>query len=158
MVNNTFGISRVMIRDFGGEGLTPVDILDPNETLTQDHRISLVLSDLKKHARHLRRRKRPIEPVVHMDNSRCHTGQKVVDKIRRNHPPYSPDLSLCDFCLFGVLKNQMKGTAFGQSDAVEDFVCTLWSEVTFDQVQPVSHEWIRRLESICEHHKECVPG
>jgi transposase len=36
---------------------------------------------------------------VHMDKPRCHNGQKVVGKMRRNHmirlehPPYSPGLS-----------------------------------------------------------------
>jgi hypothetical protein len=61
-----------------------------------------------------------------MDNSGRDNGQKTVGKMMRNHiigrdhPPYSPDLSPCDFWLFGVLKKQMKETVFGNADEVED--------------------------------------
>jgi hypothetical protein len=47
---------------------------------------------------------------VHMDNSMCHNGHKVFKKLalrsteRAPRPPDSPDLSLCDFWLFGVWK------------------------------------------------------
>jgi len=29
-----------------------------------------------------------------------------------DHPPYPPDLALCDFCLFPKLKNALKGQRF----------------------------------------------
>jgi len=29
-----------------------------------------------------------------------------------DHPPYSPDLARCDFCLFPKLKNALKGQSF----------------------------------------------
>jgi hypothetical protein len=31
------------------------------------------------------------------------------------HPPYSPDLSRCDFSLFGFLKERAKGTQHGRA-------------------------------------------
>jgi hypothetical protein len=77
-----------------GEELIRVGALDPNEAFSQDHFISSVSSDPKKHAQNLPRRKHPIELAVHMDDSSCHDGQKIVDKMRRNHmlhlhhPPY----------------------------------------------------------------------
>jgi hypothetical protein len=49
-----------------------------------------------------------------MDNSTCHSGRKVTDEFdnrklqRVAHPPYSPDLSPCDFWLFDMLKQKMK--------------------------------------------------
>jgi hypothetical protein len=51
---------------------------------------------------------------VHMDNPMCHDGSKVVSKFdkyqiaRLPHPPDSPDLSPCDFWLFGMLKKILK--------------------------------------------------
>jgi histone-lysine N-methyltransferase SETMAR len=53
---------------------------------------------------------------VHMDNSRCHTGRMAAPEFdhqrlgRTDHPPYSPDLSPCDFWLFGFLKEKLKLT------------------------------------------------
>lgn len=37
------------------------------------------------------------------------------------HPPYSPDLSPCDFYLFGPLKEALRGQRFN-NDGVEEFV------------------------------------
>jgi hypothetical protein len=51
---------------------------------------------------------------VDMDNSMCHNCHKVCEKLakrsieRAPHPPYSPDLSPCDFWLFGTQKHNMK--------------------------------------------------
>jgi len=35
------------------------------------------------------------------------------------HPPYSPDLALCDFFLFPKLKTHLKGHSFGTVDNVQ---------------------------------------
>jgi hypothetical protein len=84
-------------------GFTNADAPDLNAKFTQDCFISFVLSDLKKYAQGLRGWKYPIELAVHMNNSRCHSGHEVADKMRRNHmmrldhPRYPPDLSACDF-------------------------------------------------------------
>jgi hypothetical protein len=49
------------------------------------------------------------------DNSRCHIAKIVSEEITRlkykmrSPPPYSPDLAIADFCLFGVLKQQLHG-------------------------------------------------
>lgn len=38
------------------------------------------------------------------------------------HPPYSPDLSPCDYHLFGPLKEDLGGKRFDDNAAVEEFV------------------------------------
>jgi hypothetical protein len=48
----------------------------------------------------------------------------------------------------------MKENVFRNADEIEDFVCNCWSEVTFDEVQLVLHERMRRLEWVCEHGPE----
>jgi hypothetical protein len=51
---------------------------------------------------------------VHTDNSMCHNGHRVVDELRwlkilrAPHPPYSPDISSCDFWIFGDFKRKLK--------------------------------------------------
>jgi hypothetical protein len=154
----------VIIVVFSGvKGLMCIDTLDPNEAFTQGDFVSFVLSNLKKHAQNLHRRKYSIELAMHIDNSSRHNRHKVVDKMRRNHvmpldhPPYSLDLSPGDFSLFGVLKNRIKETVFRNADEVEDFVCNSWSAVTLDEVQLAFQKWRRRLKSACEHDGEYLP-
>lgn len=57
--------------------------------------------------------------VIHFDNARPHTSDIVTSYIaekegvtRLEHPPYSPDLSPCDFWLFPTIKNRMKGKVY----------------------------------------------
>jgi hypothetical protein len=59
-----------------------------------------------------RHRKIPVPPSCPMDDSACHNSQNPTGQLasshvmRALHPPYSPNLSPCDFWLFGFLKNQ----------------------------------------------------
>jgi transposase len=92
------------------------------------------------------RRKQPVELAADMNNLRRHNGQKVIDKMKRNHmmrldhPPYSPDSSPCDFWLFVVLKNRMKENGLRNADEVDDSVCNFWSAMTLKDVQLVFRE------------------
>jgi histone-lysine N-methyltransferase SETMAR len=79
----------------------------------QDYFIDTVLSNLYSEKRRIARRKGLRSLSVHMDNSMCHNGTKITEKFEKRHiaraphPPYSPDLSPCDFWSFGILKQKM---------------------------------------------------
>jgi histone-lysine N-methyltransferase SETMAR len=70
------------------------------------------------------------------------------------HPPYSPDLSLCDFWLFGMLKHQIKDRTFRATEEILNAIRDLWNEVTSDQLHSVFFNWMRRLEYVIEHEGE----
>jgi hypothetical protein len=65
------------------------------------------------------------EIFVHMDNSMCHNGCKMIDELdnlkfdRVPHPLYSVDLSPCNFSLFEMLKQKIKDRVF---QAVEEIM------------------------------------
>lgn len=50
--------------------------------------------------------------ILHHDNASSHTAQQTIDFLRQRnvqvleHPPYSPDLAMCDFWLFNKLKKK----------------------------------------------------
>jgi hypothetical protein len=98
-----------------------------------------------------------------MDNSGCHNGQRVSEKMTPDHmtgfdhAPYSPDLSPRDLWLLRFLKIRMKENRFRNVNDVEDFVCNLGSEVTLAEVQLVFQEWMRRAERVSEHNEEHIP-
>jgi histone-lysine N-methyltransferase SETMAR len=71
-----------------------------------------------------------------MDNSMCHNRRKLTDEIdnlkldRVPHPPYSPDLSQCDFWSFGMLKQAIKDREFHAVEEIVSAFHEVWSQVT----------------------------
>ena len=55
---------------------------------------------------------------LHHDNASCHTANRTLaligesDILMVSHPPYSPDLTPCDFWAFPFLKNHLGGHKF----------------------------------------------
>jgi hypothetical protein len=51
---------------------------------------------------------------MHMDNSMCHNEHRAANELHRlkilraPHPPYSPNISPCDFWMFGDFKRKLK--------------------------------------------------
>ena len=66
--------------------------------------------------------------IVLHDNARPHTASLVRDKIKRfgwetlQHPPYSLDLSPCDFRIFGDMKKDIRGRRFHLYEEVQECV------------------------------------
>jgi transposase len=62
------------------------------------------------------------------DNARPHTACLTLHRIRKNgwellyHPPYSPDLALSDYHLFGPLKDHLRGHHHETDEAVQEAV------------------------------------
>jgi histone-lysine N-methyltransferase SETMAR len=62
---------------------------------------------------------------VHQDNASSQTKLVTRESLAKNkittmgHPPYSPDLSLCDFYLFSKAKNIMRGEHFVDIDTIK---------------------------------------
>jgi histone-lysine N-methyltransferase SETMAR len=66
--------------------------------------------------------------VMLHDNACPHAAHTTWDTLRRfgwgvlDHPPYSPDLSPCDYHVFGPLKKTLKGRQFNSDEAVREAV------------------------------------
>jgi histone-lysine N-methyltransferase SETMAR len=60
----------------------------------------------------------PVPWLLHNDNAPCHAALSVREFLVKHsisvvpHPPYSPDLALCDIFLFPRLKGTLKGKRF----------------------------------------------
>ncbi|PNF40213.1 hypothetical protein B7P43_G08284 [Cryptotermes secundus] len=69
--------------------------------------------------------------IIPHDNARPHTANSVRNTLQRfgwevlQHPPYSPDLSPCDFHFFGDLKGDIRGHRFASDEDVCGWV-KLW--------------------------------
>ncbi len=93
---------------------------------------------------------------LHMDNAPAHgardtrlhllmTGQRVID-----HPPLSPDLSPCDFWLFGRLKGPLRGRQFGSLDELQAAVVDQIGQI------PAEEYWEAMLSKWPKRWAQCV--
>jgi hypothetical protein len=72
-----------------------------------------------------------------------HNRAKITEKLgkkqnaRASHPSYSPDLSRCEFWLFGILKENMKDRGFRSEEQLLAAVTKNWNELRFEDIQSV---------------------
>jgi histone-lysine N-methyltransferase SETMAR len=68
--------------------------------------------------------------LLHHDNARPHTAAATVETVqqpgfeRLQHPPYSPDLVLSDYHIFGPLKEALRGRRFTSDEEVKEAMHT----------------------------------
>jgi histone-lysine N-methyltransferase SETMAR len=90
--------------------------------------------------------------IIHMDNRKGHYWAKMTERLEEFeptglfHPPYSPEISPCDFWFFVWSKNEMRGQQFRGLDDVRVFLSDLWRNLDLSRLILVYHEWITRLE------------
>jgi hypothetical protein len=61
-------------------------------------------------------------------------------------------LVLWDVILEQILRDQ----EFSSCDEIDDSIAQVWNELTFDDVQSVFRDWIRRLASVVENDGEYI--
>lgn len=108
------------------------------------------ISELKK-VKKLKRNKRLCP--LHYDNARCHVSQKVKKYLFNSpfslipYPPYSPDLSPCDFGLFGTMKNSFKGRSFDTEEDLLNAIDEFFAEKSPHFWLSIFESWIKRCEA-----------
>lgn len=92
---------------------------------------------------------------IHHDNARPHTSNIINEYIKDQenvdilkHPPYSPDLSPCDFWLFPNIKNKLKGTKFTSESSLFEAYYTELNKLSKDDFKKAFIEWIKRCKAV----------
>ena len=107
-------LKTMLICFFDQEGIVHREFVPPGMTVNADF-----YCDVLRRLRENVRRKRPQKwknqnLIIHHDNVPAHRSFKVSQFLAKNnmtvilHPPYSPDLALCDFFLFLKLKLRIR--------------------------------------------------
>lgn len=112
---------------FDWRGVLHIDFLHDRRTVNAAYYCQLLES--VKAAYKNKRRGIPIRDVILLhDNARPHTAVLTRNKLEEmhwetlEHPPYSPDLSPCDYFLFAPLKEALGGERFENNEEVEERV------------------------------------
>jgi hypothetical protein len=85
--------------------------------------------------------------IVHFDNARPHTAKNINEFLANNgitmgpHPPCSPDITLCDFFLFGYTNNQLMGRSFDDADQLLIAIKEVCESIEKAVLERIFHEW-----------------
>ena len=124
------------------KGIVRKEFVPPGQTVNQTFYL-----DVLRRVRNSVRRKRPDmwrsgEGWLHHGNAPAHTAFSVRQFLTKNditpltHPPYSPDLALCDFFLFPRMNKDPQGDRFEDVEEVKE----------------------KNDDGSAGHHLEIVPG
>jgi hypothetical protein len=69
---------------------------------------------------------------------------------RMPHPDHSPDPSLCDFFLFGSLKDKLIDKQYATPDELFAEVALILSAIQSDLISRVFVTWQERLQKYCD--------
>jgi hypothetical protein len=78
---------------------------------------------------------------LHMNNSMCHNMHRIVDELRRlkilrvTHPPYSQDISSCNFWMFGDFEGKLKDRHLPGLEEILTGFPKLWDNITLEELQ-----------------------
>ena len=123
-----------MISFFDSTGMIYIHWVLTGQTVNKEYYVEVLREFMKRF-----RRKRPAlfksgQWHFHQDNAPVNNSILVIDYLTKMgiktvpHPPYSPDLSPCDFCLFLKLRGCRYETIEEMKEAVTKVIDTLTQE------------------------------
>ena len=65
-----------------------------------------------------------------------------------NHPPYSPDLSPCDFFLFPRLKKMLSGNKFTSKSSLGSAIYQCLQQISKEDYLPAFRDWVKKLKNV----------
>jgi hypothetical protein len=157
-------LKAMLIVFFDIKGVIMTEWIPQGQTVNQHYYLQ-VLTTLRERVR----RKRPElwendSWILHRDNALAHSALSVKQFLAKNrtqmlqHPPYSPNLAPCDFCLFPKLKNALKGTHFESVEAVKTKATEVLKTLQEKDFQHCFNQWKIRMERCVKHGGEYIEG
>ena len=102
--------------------------------------------------------------MLHHHNSPCHTAISVNEFLTNRcipavpQPPYSSDLSTCDFFLFPKLKFHLKSRHFGTVDNIQKALTNQLRAIPHEDFQHCHWQWQQRLRRCVAFQGNCYEG
>lgn len=143
-------VKTMLISFFDSNGIVHKEFLPAGQTVNQ-----YVYREILER---LRKRVMRVRPAIkdnwmlHHDNAPCHTAFSITEFLTRKNipvvpqPPYSPDLSPCDFFLFPKLKSCLKGHHFGTIENIKKNVTDQLKDIPVSDFQHCYEEWENRMK------------
>ena len=90
--------------------------------------------------------------MLHHDNAAPHSSKTVTKYLKQErvnilpHPPYSPDLTPCDFFLLPKIKKELKNKKYNKVENFARAVQAITSSIPKEEYHRSFEDWRRRLE------------
>ena len=100
----------------------------------------------------------PGSAIIHYGNAPCHNCRICSEElsqtpfVRLPHPPYSPDIAVCDFFLFGKLKHYLQQVAVSDRQDLESEIDRILNQISSEEWKRVFTEWLKRLRWIVDNN------
>ena len=155
-------IETIIICFFDSHGVVHKDFVPQGQTVNKQY--------FREALERLRKKVHRVRPeitdtwMLHHDNTPCHTvipmneflPKKGISRVPQ--PPYSPDLSPCDFFLLPELKFHPKGRHFGTVDNIQKVVTDQLSALPHEDFQHCYREWEQRLRRCVASQRNYYEG
>lgn len=147
---------------FGKRRIILIDDLQQGTKFNATYFIENILPKIDSFYRSFRQKNGAKNVILNLDNSRLHNAKMSSFKMnqygikRMEHPPYSPDISPCDFWLFGFIKEKLKGCHFTSQDELKNAIGEILQEISEEEFSSVYEEWIQRLNLVIERGGEYI--
>ncbi|XP_026811283.1 histone-lysine N-methyltransferase SETMAR-like [Rhopalosiphum maidis] len=143
-------IKSMLICFFDSHGIVHKEFVPQGQTVNQ-HFYKEVLEKLRKRVIRVRPNIKNTW-VLHHDNAPCHTAISISQFLATKNipvapqPPYSPNLSPCDFFLFPRIKIHLKGRHFGTLENIQSSVTDELKAIPVTEFQNCYKQWKHRLQ------------
>jgi hypothetical protein len=68
------------------------------------------------------------------------------------HPPYSPDLALSDFWIFGHIETDLVGQSFAEPEGLFEGIMAFLEEVQVSELKLVFHYWVELIRWVLDYN------
>lgn len=149
-------VKVMLIVAYDMDGIILVHSVPPKQTVNAQYYRGFLQNNLRAAIR--KKRPQQLNDVIILhDNASSHSARVVQELIdgygweTLSHPPYSPDLSPCDFHLFPAFKNPMRGIRFETIDEVVATADRCMREAILSRstggIRQLPERWNRVIES-----------
>jgi histone-lysine N-methyltransferase SETMAR len=139
-VRQTIGWRKFMlIIFFNPRAFAVINVLPPGTLFNAAYFVSEVIIPLHQLHSIMRGDNERRKLRVHFDNSPCHTARKVSEEMshlrcrRVPHPPYSPNLAICDFYLFDRIKKRLAGVTGIDENDLRNEITAILGEISEEE-------------------------
>ena len=139
---------------FSAYGIVSIDVLPENSKFNSTYMCDVILPHLKERGEAHITGKTKHCLTLHMDNAKVHTAKMTIAKIKElglkklDHPPYSPDISPCDFFLFGYIKSELRNYKISSTYELDKTVRQICEKIDINIWKNVFESWLKRLDAV----------
>ncbi len=137
---------------FRSTGIVKVVKLGKGETVTKEWYANICLPQVFAAISERRPKSGVKRIILHHDNARPHKASLTAEYLDQMgvellpHPPYSPDLSPCDFWLFKNLKKHLRGQKFASEEELDKAVLSFFDSISSQDWRQVYRKWEDRMD------------